>query len=105
MPERYDLWTVPLESDSAGLRAGKPEVFLQTPSDERHPTFSPDGRWMAYLPMNPGTNQVYVRAFPGQGREMANLERRRHVPDVVAQRARAFLPRLWITASWWQHTR
>ena len=30
-------WTVPLESDSAGLRAGKPEVFLQTPADERAP--------------------------------------------------------------------
>jgi serine/threonine-protein kinase len=27
-----DLWTVPLESDGAGLRAGKPEVYLQTPS-------------------------------------------------------------------------
>ncbi len=34
---RFDLWTVPLESDSAGLRAGKPEVFLQTPADERYP--------------------------------------------------------------------
>ena len=33
----YDLWTVPLESDSAGLRAGKPEVLLQTPADERVP--------------------------------------------------------------------
>ena len=31
----YDLWTVPLEGDSAGLRGGKPEVFLQTLADER----------------------------------------------------------------------
>ena len=44
----FHLWTVPLESDSAGLRAGKPEVLLQTPADERSPSFSPDGRWMAY---------------------------------------------------------
>jgi serine/threonine-protein kinase len=60
----YDLWTVPLESDSAGLRAGKPEVFLQTPATELAPSFSPDGRWMAYYSNESGINQVYVRAFP-----------------------------------------
>ena len=63
----YDLWTVPLESDDAGLRAGKPEVFLQTPADERYPSFSPDGRWMAYSSTESGTFQVYVRAFPDKG--------------------------------------
>ncbi len=60
----FDLWTVPLESDSAGLRAGKPEVFLQTPAGELAPSFSPDGRWMAYYSNESGINQVYVRAFP-----------------------------------------
>jgi Tol biopolymer transport system component len=63
----YDLWTVPLESDSAGLRAGKPEVFLQTPASERHSSFSPDGRWMAYSSDESGSYQVYVRAFPDKG--------------------------------------
>jgi serine/threonine-protein kinase len=63
----FDLWTVPLESDSAGLRAGKPEVFLQTPADERYPSFSPDGRWIAYRSDESGTGQVYVRAFPDKG--------------------------------------
>jgi Tol biopolymer transport system component len=63
----YDLWTVPLESDSAGLRAGKPEVFLQTPATELAPSFSPDGRWMAYYSNESGTFQVYVRAFPDNG--------------------------------------
>jgi serine/threonine-protein kinase len=58
---------VPLESDGAGLRAGKPEVFLQTPADERNPSFSPDGRWMAYSSDESGTFQVYVRAFPDKG--------------------------------------
>jgi len=61
------IWTVPLESDSAGLRAGKPEVFLQTPADERYPSFSPDGRWIAYSSDESGTFQVYVRAFPDKG--------------------------------------
>jgi serine/threonine-protein kinase len=62
-----DLWTVPLEIDGAGLRAGKPEVFLQTPSDERYPSFSPDGRWLAYASNESGYFQVYVRAFPDKG--------------------------------------
>jgi len=63
----FDLWTVPLESDGAGLRLGKPEVFLQTPADERYPSFSPDGRWMDYSSDESGTRQVYVRAFPDKG--------------------------------------
>jgi Tol biopolymer transport system component len=63
----YHLWTVPLESNSAGLRAGQPEVFLQTPADERAPSFSADGRWMAYSSDESGTFQVYVRAFPDKG--------------------------------------
>jgi Tol biopolymer transport system component len=62
-----DLWTVPIESDSAGLHAGKPEVFLQTPADERWPTFSSDGRWLAYSSDESGIYQVYVRAFPDKG--------------------------------------
>jgi Tol biopolymer transport system component/tRNA A-37 threonylcarbamoyl transferase component Bud32 len=63
----FDLWTVPLESTSAGLRAGKPEVFLQTPADERNGSFSPDGRWMAYTSAESGMFQVYVRTFPDKG--------------------------------------
>jgi serine/threonine protein kinase/Tol biopolymer transport system component len=63
----YHVWTVPIESDGAGLRAGKPEVFLQTPADERYPAFSPDGRWLAYVSNESGTFQVYVRAFPDKG--------------------------------------
>ena len=62
-----DLWTVPLESDGAGLRAGKPEVFLQTPAEELYPSFSPDGRCLAYVSDESGTSQVYVRAFPDKG--------------------------------------
>jgi eukaryotic-like serine/threonine-protein kinase len=62
-----DIWTVPLESDSSGLRAGKPEPYLQGPPIERHPVFSPDGRWLAYDSNESGTTQVYVRAFPDKG--------------------------------------
>ena len=63
----YALWTMPLESEGTGLRGGKPELFLQDSSDERHPMFSPDGRWLAYTSNESGTYQVYVRAFPDKG--------------------------------------
>ena len=68
------LWTVPLASDGASLRAGKPEVFLQTQFNERQPSFSPDGRWLAYSSDESGMYQVYVRAFPDRGgkRQISN---------------------------------
>jgi len=62
-----DIETATIESDGAGLRAGKPEIFLQTPADERMPAFSPDGRWLAYESNESGKYEVYVRAFPDGG--------------------------------------
>ena len=63
----WDIWTVPVERDGSGLKAGTPEVFMQTPAVERDPSFSPDGRWLAYTSDESGTFQVYVRAFPDKG--------------------------------------
>lgn len=63
----FHLWAVSLENDGSGLRAGQPEVFLQTSADERHPSFSPDGRWLAYSSTESGGFQVYVKAFPDKG--------------------------------------
>ena len=60
------IWTVALENDGTGLRAGKPEPFSQTRFVEAQPSFSPDGRWLAYASDESGSNQVYVRAFPGK---------------------------------------
>jgi hypothetical protein len=63
----YDLWTMPLESDGAELRGGKPEIFLGTQFNEQFPTFSPDRRWLAYTSDEGGTDQIFVRAFPDKG--------------------------------------
>lgn len=35
-----------------------------TPFNEINPSFSPDGRWLAYQSNESGKNEVYVRAFP-----------------------------------------
>ena len=53
-----DLWTLPM----GGNR--KPEIFLPTPHYEGSPSFSPDGRWIAYESNQSGRTQVYVRPFP-----------------------------------------
>jgi DNA-binding winged helix-turn-helix (wHTH) protein/Tol biopolymer transport system component len=60
------LWTVLVESDRSGLRAGKAEMFLKEPfaARRRRPMFSPDGRWIAYESNESGANEVYVQAFP-----------------------------------------
>jgi Tol biopolymer transport system component/predicted Ser/Thr protein kinase len=62
----FNLWTLPIENDGGQLRAGKPEVFLQT-SNENYPAFSPDGRWIAYRSIESGAPEIFVRSFPDNG--------------------------------------
>jgi serine/threonine-protein kinase len=63
-----DLWTLPLElNNSEHPKPGKPELFQRTPFNEPLPVFSPDGRWIAYRSDESGTNEIYVRPFPGPG--------------------------------------
>ena len=60
-----DIWTLPLDlTDPDHPKAGKPELFLATPSDDVEPAFSPDGHWLAYTSTDAGSYQVYVRPFP-----------------------------------------
>jgi serine/threonine-protein kinase len=63
----FDLWTVPIRTTGNGLTAGEPERFLQTPAYETYPSFSPDGRWVAYGSDEFGKWEVYVRPFPDHG--------------------------------------
>ena len=59
-----DLWLFSV--DERG-EAGEPKPFLVTPSNERYPQISPDGRFVAYTSDESGESQVLVRRFPGGG--------------------------------------
>jgi serine/threonine-protein kinase len=41
--------------------------LFETPHTELWPTFSPDGRWLAYGSDVSGRNEVYLRPYPGPG--------------------------------------
>jgi hypothetical protein len=56
--------------DDSGGDHPKPEKlqpFLITPFAEGESAISPDGRWVAYISNESGTDEVYVRRFPGPG--------------------------------------
>jgi serine/threonine-protein kinase len=50
--------------DINGAPEGDPITLVGTPASERTPTFSPDGRWFAYVSDESGNDEIYVRPFP-----------------------------------------
>ena len=59
-----DIEVLPLDSD------GTPVPFLSTPFQDRGVSFSPNGRWLAYVSGESGQDEVYVRPYPGPGGEV-----------------------------------
>jgi hypothetical protein len=60
--------TLSIEGDEkSGWKPGEPKPFVNSVFNEGQPTFSPDGRWLAYMSDESGSNEVYVRPFPGPG--------------------------------------
>ena len=56
-----DLWVLPLTDK------GKRQSFMQTEFNELYGTFSPDGRWVAYVSTESGRPEIYVARFPAGG--------------------------------------
>lgn len=54
-----NVWLLPLDSR-------KPEPFSQSRFFEAVPSFSPDGRWLAYESVESGRTEVYVKPAGGQ---------------------------------------
>jgi hypothetical protein len=63
-----------MKYDSGEPKAGEPEMFLEVKTGSPSPAFSPDGRWLAYMDAESGSNQIYVRAYPDRGarRQVSN---------------------------------
>src|SRR5262249_17400742 len=56
-----EIWVLPLISER------KPFPLLQSQLNQGDPQFSPNGRFIAYTADESGSQQVYVRSFPGPG--------------------------------------
>jgi len=52
---------------SPGSQRQPQQRLVQTPFVQIQPTFSPDGRWLAYALNETGRFEVYVQPFPGAG--------------------------------------
>jgi serine/threonine-protein kinase len=62
----YDLMSLPLDgaSASAGQTPSALQPLVTSPYDERNPSISPDGHWIAYESNQTGQYQIYVRPHP-----------------------------------------
>ena len=60
---RRDVYVLPLDGD------GTPVPVVVTPFEDRGVSFSPDSRWLAYVSAKSGQDEIYVRPYPGPGRE------------------------------------
>ncbi len=58
---------VPVDIENGQMVARKDEPFFAAPVS---PTFSPDGRWLAYSNVKNGASEVYVRAFRDNARQV-----------------------------------
>ncbi len=55
-----DIWVLRMADRKA-------QLFLRAPSEETAPTFSPDGRWLAYSSNESGRREIIVQPYPGPG--------------------------------------
>ena len=65
-----DIMILSMGGDEAGgWKPGTPTPFLATAANEGDPTFSPDGKWIAFMSNKSGRPEVYVRPYPGPAGE------------------------------------
>jgi len=62
-----DIWALPMFPDKSGEQ--KPFPVVATNFTDVAPSFSPDGKWLAYANNETGRQEVYIQPFPsGAGR-------------------------------------
>ena len=55
------VWTITTDAGA------KPTPFADSTAVEKHSSFSPDGRWVAYMANNEGDSDLYIQPFPPTG--------------------------------------
>ena len=68
------IWSVPIEDDGGGLKAGKPQRFQTTKRIDLDGSFSPDGGWLAHASNESGRFEVYVRAYTASGQAVGERQ-------------------------------
>ncbi|MDX2436082.1 MAG: hypothetical protein QNL88_03425, partial [Acidobacteriota bacterium] len=61
------VWTANSDIYIASLESGEVTPFQTSEFGEFNPSFSPDGRWIAYDSNESGKPEIYVRGFPAGG--------------------------------------
>ncbi|MEQ1760599.1 MAG: protein kinase [Vicinamibacterales bacterium] len=61
---QHDIWVLTMSETPTS------QAFLKSAASEHSPTFSPDGRWLAYVSDESGRTEVYVQKYP-QGERLA----------------------------------
>ena len=66
--QTWNIMILPINgSDTDGWKPGQPFPFANASFNEADPTFSPDGRWIAYASDESGQAEIYVRPFDSAG--------------------------------------
>jgi Tol biopolymer transport system component len=76
----FDLASAAIDIRDDRLHASDSAVFFGTKMFETYPAFSPDGKWIAYTSNESDVWEVYVRPFPGDGREIRVSTRGGRIP-------------------------
>ena len=68
----WDIWALPMFPDESGDK--KPFPVVATDFSDVTPSFSPDGKWLAYANNETGRQEVYIQPFPsGSGRWQVSI--------------------------------
>ena len=75
-----DIWMVPLNGEGK-TTCGRAETLRNSVADEINPSFSPDGKWLAYSSTQTGTFTIYVRSLQGSNQIRRSQRRKASFPS------------------------